>query len=107
MSQRGKEGMEIEKVRGAKEGKEVKEVKRAKDKTMLVHLRLGDFPGPLLPSLPQHPSLPVFLGRVRAMRLAGSLAFLGAVLAFSPIEFAQTNPQTNKSSETAKTQDAP
>jgi hypothetical protein len=85
---------------------EVKEVKEGKDKTSRVQLCLGDFSVPLVPSLPQHPSLPLFLRKVLATRLGGSLAFLGAALAFSPIVFAQTNSQADKPSETAKTQGA-
>jgi hypothetical protein len=95
-----KKTMEIEEV------EEAKEVKEGKDNTSRVQLCLGEFSGPLLPSLPQHPSLPVFLRKVLAKRLGGSLAFLVAALAFSPIVFAQTNSQADKPSETTKTQGA-
>jgi len=104
--------MEIEEV---KEVKEVKEVEEVKDKILPVHLCVGDFSVPplpqhpllpLLPSLPQHPSLPLFLRKVLARRLAGSLAFVGVALAFSPMGFAQANAQADKPSQTATSQDA-
>jgi hypothetical protein len=72
--------------------KEVKEVKEAKDETFRISLWLGDFSGPLLPSLPQLlPALPPLLRRkVLAAWLAGALALLGVILAFAPILSAQT-----------------
>ena len=39
------------------------------------------------------------------LRLAGSLAVLGAMLAYSPVAFAQVNSQSNKPAENANTQD--
>jgi hypothetical protein len=70
--------------------KEVKEVKEAQDETLRICLRLGDFSGPLLPSFPQLPALPLLRRKVLAAWLAGALAVLGVILAFAPILSAQT-----------------
>ena len=84
------------------EVQEVNEVKEMEDKTLPSRLHRRDFSVPLLPSLPLFPSLPFFL----LLRLASSLAILGATLACSPIAFAQSDSQSTKPAETAKTQDA-
>jgi hypothetical protein len=69
------------------------EIQEVKDKTLTVHLSPGNFPVPLLPSLPPHPALPLLRREVLAMWLAISLAFLGSMLAFSPFVIAQTDKQ--------------
>jgi hypothetical protein len=82
--------------------KEVKEVEEAKDRAFPKLLCVDDFPGPRLPLLPQLPSLPFLRRKVLAAGLAASVALMGAMLAFSPLVFAQTGKQT----ETPKSPDA-
>jgi hypothetical protein len=79
----------------------VKEVKEVKNKTSRVFLIDGDFSFPQLPLLPQPPSLPFLKRKFLVIRLACSLAILGAALTFAPIGFAQAG----KPPESAKTQD--
>ena len=80
----------------------MEEAKEVKDKIPHEHLCVGDFSGPLLPLLPQLPSPPHFRRKVLAARLLASVALMGAMLALSPIVFAQTGKQT----ETPKSPDA-
>src|SRR5580698_10380492 len=94
MSRSREEEMEI---------KEVKEGGKAKNKTLPVQLCLGDFSVPLFPALPLPP---LVRRRVLAVRLAGSLGALAAVLVFSPREFAQANSQADKPSDTEKSREA-
>jgi len=79
------------------EVKEVKEVKEVEDRTLTVHSCVGDFWGPLLLLPPQLPALPFLRRKFLAVRLAGSLALLGAALVCSPIGFAQTKTQDTAS----------
>jgi hypothetical protein len=80
----------------------MEEAKEVKDKIPPEHLCVGDFSGPLLPLLPQLPSPPHFRRKGLAARPAASVALMGAMLAFSPIVFAQSGKQT----ETPKSPDA-
>jgi hypothetical protein len=86
---------------------EEKEVKKARDKTFRIFLCHGDFSVPQFPSLPQRPALPSLRRKGQAVRLAGSLGALTAVLVFLPTGFAQVNIQADQPSETAKSQNAP
>ena len=69
---------------------EAKDVEEAKDKTLRVPMCLRNFSVPLLPSLPPHPAYLLLRRRVFAIRLAGALAALVAMLTLTPILSAQT-----------------
>ncbi len=84
-------------------GKVKKEAEEVEDEPLRALLRMGGFS---VPSLPLLPSVPFPRRKVQATRFVGSLLFLAAVLAFSSIAFAQTNPQTNTPAETTKNQEA-
>jgi hypothetical protein len=75
------------------EVKDVKEANQMKDKTLPVRSCTGDF------SLPQFHSPPFLRRKLLSMPFAGSVAVLGAMLAFSPAATAQTDQQI----ETPKT----
>jgi hypothetical protein len=75
------------------EVKEVEEAKEVEDKTLTVHSCVGDFSGPLLLLPPQLPALPFLRRKFVAVRLACSLALLGAALLSPPIGFAQAKTQ--------------
>jgi hypothetical protein len=64
-----------------------------KDKISRIRLRLGDFSGPLLHLLRPLPSIHCPSRNVFAPRFGTSFTFLAALLAFSPILFAQTGKQ--------------
>ncbi len=81
--------------------KEAKKVKEVADKTCGPSARADDFSDRPLPLLPQLSSTPFVRRTHLAMRLAGSLAILGAALALGSIAFAQAD----KPSESTKTQD--
>jgi hypothetical protein len=79
------------------EVKEVEEAKEVEDRTLTVHSCVGDFSGPLLRLSPQLPSLRLRGRKFLAVRLACSLALLGAALLSPPIGFAQTKTQDTAS----------
>ena len=85
----------------AKEMKEVEEVDTAKDKTVLAYSLVGGFSVPQRHLLPKRATIPFVPRKIPAMRVTRPLAFLAFALAFSPFLIAQTN----KPSETTKSQD--
>jgi hypothetical protein len=80
---------------------ELEEVKEAKDETLRICFRLGDFSVPPRPLPPLLHTLRVLRRKVLTMRLAGSLAVLTAILAYSPIALAQTSKRSEKGKEPA------
>jgi len=72
---------------------EIQEAKEVKDKALSFQLPQGDFPFSPLPLSHLHPSLLLLRQMVLAMWLSGALVVSGAMLAFSPIAFAQTDKQ--------------
>ena len=78
--------MGIEEVKGVEEAKEVE------DKTLPLQLRLRDFSYPQLPLPRLLPLFPLLRRIIHAMQFARTLAFMGAILSFGPILFAQTAP---------------
>jgi hypothetical protein len=64
-------------------------VKEVKDKSLRARLCVDDFSVPRLPVTPQRPLLPVPKRAILAMKLAGALATISALLALSPILPAQ------------------
>ncbi|HWO34301.1 MAG TPA: hypothetical protein VNO32_36355, partial [Candidatus Acidoferrum sp.] len=75
---------------------------KVKVKTSRIHILQGDFSYPPIALPPKLPLLPTVL----ALRIASSLTLLGALLYFSPMDFAQSHPQAEKPSEMPKSQDA-
>ena len=86
---------------------EIEELDDRKGKTWPVQLLLGNFCIPFLSLFPSPPAFPLVRRRVLAMRLAGSLGALTAVVLSSPAGFAQANAQADKASEIAKSQNEP
>lgn len=75
-------------------------IEQLKYKSLPAGICLGNFSISLLRSLP------CVRRKFLAQRFACSSAFLGALMAFQPVGFAQTTPPTNKRSDAAKTQDS-